>query len=169
MQICLQGNEGIVYRQCIYHVRRVCPSASYTSQAIDCKYHTRMQPLYSTVHEAPQSRFHLVRSSTIVFTACQQALLLLRLAAIIAAMFEYVQPRRWFYIASTTILLYTQPFHSDLHLRRQTSLAYGLACFVHFAMFAMKAAFQDPGCSTRFHPKTLTLQSCLDVRICSYI
>ena len=53
--------------QCIYHVRRVCPSASYTSQAIDCKYYTRMQPLYSTVHEAPQSRFHLVRSSTIGF------------------------------------------------------------------------------------------------------
>ena len=25
VQICLQGNEGIVYWQCIYHVWRVCP------------------------------------------------------------------------------------------------------------------------------------------------
>ena len=52
-QICLQGNEGIVYWQYIYHVRRASPSTSYTSQDIDHKYHTRLQPLYNTVHEDP--------------------------------------------------------------------------------------------------------------------
>ena len=52
-QICLQGNEGIVYWQCVYLVWRASPSTSYTSQDIDRKYHTRMQPMYSTVHEDP--------------------------------------------------------------------------------------------------------------------
>ena len=48
-------------------------------------------------------------------------------------------------------------------------LADGLACFVYFAIGLLwEPAFQDPGRSTSFHLKILSLQSCSDVRLCSY-
>ena len=45
------------------------------------------------------------------------------------------------------------------------SLAYGLACFVHFAIRMLcEPTFQDPSCSTSLPSNNLSLQSCSNVR-----
>ena len=90
-----------------------------------------------------QFHFHLVRYPTIGFHCLSASIASSQTRCHYRYHVRVCSTKTMVFIASTMILLYTQPFHSDLHLRRQTSLAYGLACFFHIVMFAMRAAFQD--------------------------
>ncbi len=81
-------------------------------------------------------------------------------------MLVFVQPRQWLhhqYNDSAVYVAYPRRFTPE------TSLVYGLACFVYFAIGMLgEPAFQDPGRSTSLLSKVLSLQSRFDVRLCSY-
>ena len=118
---------------------------------------------------ALQFHFHLVRSPTIGFHC---------LSASVASSRTLCYYRYHVRVCTTkTMVLHCQYNDSAVHaafLQRftpETTDKFGvwISLLRSFCdMFAMIAAFQDPGCSTSFYPKILTLQSCLDVRICSY-
>ena len=130
----------------------MCPSASYTSQAIDCKYYTRMQPLYSTVHEAPQSRFHLVRSSTIGFCC---------LSASVASSQTRCHYRYHIRVCTTkTMVLHCQYNHSAVHaafpqrFTPETTDKFGvwISLLRSFCDVCYECSFPRPACTRRLSP-----------------
>ena len=74
------------------------------------------------------------------------------------------------YTASTTILLYTQPFHGDsVHPRVETtSSACGLACFVRFGIGMLRTSLPRLGSLNQPFLEDVSLDSRSCVRLCGY-
>ena len=127
--------------------------------------HTRLQPLYNTVQEDPP--VPLVRSPTIGFHC---------LSASVASSQTRCHYRYHVRVCTTKIMvLHCQYNDSTVYaafpqrFTPETTDKFGVWISLLCSFCDMlRAAFQDPSCATSFHPEILTLQSCLDVRICSY-